>query len=228
MEIQNKKLSDDVFYKERAEVLTQWPTGKDVNLEEAIAYHKAMPEYRNFAKKLSDDKKEIKGGFVLSCLKGRMYNEGYESDKSSDLYRVNAPADSSRMYMVFVDAGVDELMPVHDMEFIADQYGSCKVLGCFVNVPLYVAAAASKEFKDGDALTLKATGYLGGKMTAEKSIDLITCDDGKVVLPKKWTSFDLAALGDVQYIDLDVQSSNHKVPEVFCMDNFVARVRIEY
>jgi hypothetical protein len=181
-----------------------------------------------FMQKLSDDKKEIKGGFVLSCLKGRMYNEGYESDKSSDLYRVNAPADSSRMYMVFVDAGVDELMPVHDMEFVADQYGSCKVLGCFVNVPLYVAAAASKEFKDGDALTLKATGYLGGKMTAEKSIDLITCDDGKVVLPKKWTSFDLAALGDVQYIDLDVQSSNKNVPEVFCMDNFVARVSIEY
>ena len=58
MEIQNKKLSDDVFYKEREEVLTQWPTGKDVDLEEAIAYHKAMPEYRNFAKKLSDAKKD--------------------------------------------------------------------------------------------------------------------------------------------------------------------------
>ena len=58
MEIQNKKLSDDVFYKERAEVLTQWPTGKDVDLEEAIAYHKAMPEYRKFAKKLSVAKKE--------------------------------------------------------------------------------------------------------------------------------------------------------------------------
>jgi len=58
MEIQNKKLSDDVFYKERAEVLTQWPTGKDVDLEEAIAYHKAMPEYRKFSKKLSDAKKD--------------------------------------------------------------------------------------------------------------------------------------------------------------------------
>ncbi len=60
MEIQNKRLSDDVFYKERAEVLTQWPTGKDVDLEEAIAYHKAMPVSRSFAKKLSDAKKEKK------------------------------------------------------------------------------------------------------------------------------------------------------------------------
>ena len=58
MEIQNKKLSDEVFYKERAEVLTQWPTGKDVDLEEAVAYHKAMPEYRKFAKKLSLAKKD--------------------------------------------------------------------------------------------------------------------------------------------------------------------------
>jgi len=38
-------------------VLNQWPTGKDVNLEEAIAYHKAMPESRNFGKKLLDAKK---------------------------------------------------------------------------------------------------------------------------------------------------------------------------
>ena len=58
MDIQNKKLSNDVFYKERAEVLTQWPTGKDVDLEEAIAYHKAMDESRSFAKKLSAAKKE--------------------------------------------------------------------------------------------------------------------------------------------------------------------------
>ena len=57
MDIQNKRLSDDVFYKERAEVLTQWPTGKDVDLEEAIAYHKAMDPARSFAKKLSDAKK---------------------------------------------------------------------------------------------------------------------------------------------------------------------------
>ena len=54
MDIQNKKLSKDEFNKERAEVLNQWPTGKDVDLEEAIAYHKAMPECRKFGKKLLD------------------------------------------------------------------------------------------------------------------------------------------------------------------------------
>ncbi len=58
MDIQNKKLSEDVFFKERQEVLGQWHTGKDVNLEDAVAYHKAMPESRNFSQKLLKAKAE--------------------------------------------------------------------------------------------------------------------------------------------------------------------------
>ena len=34
MDIKNKKISDDEFYRIRAEVLTQWPTGKDVDFPE--------------------------------------------------------------------------------------------------------------------------------------------------------------------------------------------------
>jgi len=51
MDIQNKRISDEEFYTIREEVLSQWPTGRDVNLEEAVAYHKAMPESRCFSKK---------------------------------------------------------------------------------------------------------------------------------------------------------------------------------
>ena len=58
MDIQNKRLSDDEFNRLRQEVLTQWPTGKDVDLEEAVAYHKAMPENRRFSKKLLDAKRD--------------------------------------------------------------------------------------------------------------------------------------------------------------------------
>ena len=36
MEIQNKKLDEGVFMQERQEVLCQWPTGKDVDLQEAV------------------------------------------------------------------------------------------------------------------------------------------------------------------------------------------------
>ena len=56
MDIQNKRISDQEFESLRREVLAQWPTGKDVDLEEAVAYHKAMPASRLFSKKLVDAK----------------------------------------------------------------------------------------------------------------------------------------------------------------------------
>ena len=58
MDIQNKRLNDEEFHKLRQEVLAQWPTGKDVDLEEAVAYHKAMPKSRRFSEKLLDAKRD--------------------------------------------------------------------------------------------------------------------------------------------------------------------------
>ena len=60
MAIQNKKIPEGEFQALRAEVLTQWPTGRDVNLEESVAYHKAMPENRIFSRKLVEAKKNQK------------------------------------------------------------------------------------------------------------------------------------------------------------------------
>ncbi len=57
MDIRNKRISDGEFNRLRQEVLMQWPTGKDVDLEEAVAYHKAMPESRKFSKKLLEAKR---------------------------------------------------------------------------------------------------------------------------------------------------------------------------
>jgi len=60
MDIQNKRIPEDVFAKLREEVLAQWPTGKDVDLQEAVAYHKSMPKSRLFGQKLLDAKAEHK------------------------------------------------------------------------------------------------------------------------------------------------------------------------
>ena len=60
MELQNKKLSNDVFYAEQKEILNQWPTGAAVNFEEAIKFHKELPEHKNFGKKLLKAKAEGK------------------------------------------------------------------------------------------------------------------------------------------------------------------------
>lgn len=58
MDIRNKRLSDDEFYGIRKEILEQWPTGKDVDFDEAVEYHKNMPESKSFSRKLSAAKKE--------------------------------------------------------------------------------------------------------------------------------------------------------------------------
>ena len=56
MDIRNKKIAEGEFMQLRQEVLAQWPTGKGVDLQEAVDYHKSMPECRKFSQKLLDAK----------------------------------------------------------------------------------------------------------------------------------------------------------------------------
>lgn len=57
MELVNKCLSDDKFYQIREEVLQQWVTGKDVNMEDGFAYHQKLPTEKVFSHKLNAAKK---------------------------------------------------------------------------------------------------------------------------------------------------------------------------
>lgn len=52
MELRNKRWTDEEFFKQREEVLKQWPTGKEVDLQEAVDYLKKVPTEKNFADKL--------------------------------------------------------------------------------------------------------------------------------------------------------------------------------
>lgn len=52
MILQNKKWSEEEFLEKRKEVLSQWPTGANVDLDEAVEYLKNLPEEKNFAKRL--------------------------------------------------------------------------------------------------------------------------------------------------------------------------------
>jgi methylaspartate mutase epsilon subunit len=50
IKIRDKKIDEEEFLKERKGVLSMWPTGKEVDLEEAIEYHKKLPDHKNFMK----------------------------------------------------------------------------------------------------------------------------------------------------------------------------------
>ncbi len=58
MELKNKKWTEEEFFKQRELVLNQWPTGKEVDLKEAVDYLKKVPEHKSFAKKLRKAKEE--------------------------------------------------------------------------------------------------------------------------------------------------------------------------
>jgi methylaspartate mutase epsilon subunit len=46
LKVRNRKWNDDDFSTLREKVLSLWPTGQEVNLEEAIDYHKSLPEHK--------------------------------------------------------------------------------------------------------------------------------------------------------------------------------------
>jgi len=58
MDLSFKKWSEEDFFKEREEVLASWPTGKEVDLQEAVDFLKSIPDEKNFGKKLVKAKEE--------------------------------------------------------------------------------------------------------------------------------------------------------------------------
>lgn len=58
--VRNKKWSEEYFLAQRPDVLSMWATGSEVDLDEAVEYHKAMPEMKNTARILENAKVEGK------------------------------------------------------------------------------------------------------------------------------------------------------------------------
>ena len=63
MDVSDQRWEEDYFLAQRAGVLKEWPTGNEVDLEEALQYHKALPDHRVQAKQLARAKAE--GGIMI-------------------------------------------------------------------------------------------------------------------------------------------------------------------
>lgn len=58
MKIKNEKWSSEKFNEIRKEVLRQWPTGEEVDLQEAFEYHRNLPENQVMTNKLAEAKEK--------------------------------------------------------------------------------------------------------------------------------------------------------------------------
>ena len=58
MELKNERWSDEEFQRERKKILALWPTGRDVDLDEAVEFHHSIPATKNYAKEVVRAKSE--------------------------------------------------------------------------------------------------------------------------------------------------------------------------
>src|SRR4030043_1095408 len=58
MELKNQRWSDEEFLTERKKALSLWPTGREVDLEEAVHYLQSVPPEKNYALKVVKAKRE--------------------------------------------------------------------------------------------------------------------------------------------------------------------------
>jgi methylaspartate mutase epsilon subunit len=58
MKLNNQRWSDEEFFAEREKVLSLWPTGREIDLEEAAEYLRRLPSERNYAGKIVEAEKD--------------------------------------------------------------------------------------------------------------------------------------------------------------------------
>ena len=102
------------------------------------------------------------------------------------------------------------------------------MLGCYVTNTVQVADSIKANFKIGDKMYIKATGYLYGQKTGEATFTLAEYTAARDSIVSSWTMFDLKALGTIEYVDFDVTTTNPAVPANFCMDSMGANITVVY
>lgn len=192
--------------------------------------------YLGFLHKVDTLSWTFNGGVLLSAQKGKLYDPAdtaaiSKSDSlvfAQDRFRLNSKKDTlnNNTYLVYYGNPDSSMMPTHDVEFLAKDFGTCQVYHCLVNNTAYVAHKVANTFEKGDRLTLKATGYLKGVKTGEASMNLADFSAQKDSIVSTWTSFDISKLGVIDCVDFAVTSTKEEVPAYFCMDYFIASVTV--
>lgn len=167
----------------------------------------------------------FKGGFAISCLRGADSLKVVENPVNP--FRVTG-VNERNGYLVW---RYTDDMPEHDVFFTATNYGKSTIGSCLVNNTEAVRRAILSEggFVAGNYLELKATGYLAnGTKTGEATIDLAEFAKKDSVVTT-WTTFDLSALAQIDFIDFELSTNRPDLPlDSFCMDDFISSTYIRY
>ena len=107
MKVTNRKWDEESFFRERKAVLSEWPTGKDIDLDEAVAYQKNLLPNRNWVKKLMEAKE--KGAIYPTSGMGHPSAE--QQAELLKYVKENGPAD-------LLAVSVDSATRVHNFDLV--------------------------------------------------------------------------------------------------------------
>ena len=62
IDVRDERIEESVFLQMHEKEISAWPTGKDIDLDEAVEYQKSLPDDKNFAKRLARYKEEGRTG----------------------------------------------------------------------------------------------------------------------------------------------------------------------
>ena len=196
--------------------------------------------YLAFCHEIDPDTKENKGGFRLSALEGLIKPQNEEdSDEETEstdvvpelgmVWRAHTFAEPNT-YMVYY---MSQDRPSHDIEFLLPTNGTCALKSCMITNTAKVAEDLANTFERGDKMVLTAVGYKGGVETGRASFTLADyTQNDKVGQPKdsivsRWTSYDLSALGAIETVKFEIESSKD-VQKYFCLDDLIADITVSY
>ena len=198
MEIRNKRLGDDEFNEIRTEVLGQWQTGKDVNLQEAIDFHKKLPESKIFSLKLKDAKEKkitlIQPRAGVALIKEHLELLTYLQDKGgADLLPTTIDSYTRQNRYAEAENGISESIKsgksmLNGFPAVNHGVSGCRQIVESLNVPVQVRHGTP------DARLLTEISYAGGFTSYEGGGISYNIPYAKSVLLEK-------TIADWQYCD---------------------------
>ena len=112
VELKHKRWDEDFFLKQRGDVLAQWTTGAEVDLDEAVAYHLAMPRMKNTGRLLAKAKEE--GRTLVAFRGGVATTEGmiellqFLQDKGADILPATVDSYTRNLRFRETQKGIEE------------------------------------------------------------------------------------------------------------------------
>lgn len=112
MRLENRRWTDDELFERRKEILSWWPTGREVDLDEAIEYQRQLPEGQVFAKKLDKCKKTgvvpIQVGLGHATVEETDHHRRLAEDNGADLIWIQTDTYTRRRQYQKVQEGIEE------------------------------------------------------------------------------------------------------------------------